>query len=497
VAGGQRVTTARGHARGGALLAAGLLAGLLLPAAGPGAAATTAPTSTPAATPAGSPVTTPTAATAVRAQVSLTAVSPAAVQPRATIVVSGRVTNRGTAPLPAGRVSIRLNPANLKTREAVRTWTAKGSLTDTRQVAGATAVPALPPGASAAFTLRVRAADLDLPARGEDWGPRGIAVEATAGAARAGFTRTTIVWFPRKEFNPTQLTLVAPVTAPRDTDVSAPSEALAESFAPGGSQARALDAASDPAIAWAVDPALLQAARAVAGQDTAAGGTPAATPTATTGAGTPTPSPPATTDPAERAAAEQWLERVRGDRGQRDLVMLPFGDPDLVAVTRSDPRGQQGPLDAVGQRGDKSGKLGGHPVGHLVQHCVPRQIHVLGESAPQSAEVLRRRVPVASRVGIGPPVGGFAVSVLTDAAPFAVETPDVMLDEDAVAFLHAVQALELLPCHRDGADVLVPHDHRVVERRLRVHLHVCAADACHLDLQQGGIVGQHGHRQFP
>jgi len=328
VAGGQRVTTARGRARGAAVLAAGLLAGLLPCAAGgPAAAATPAP-ETPASTP-----TTP-AAAGGRAQVLLTAVSPAAVQPRDTIVVAGRVTNRGTAALPAGRASIRLNPSNLKTREAVRGWTARGSLADTRPVTGAVAVPALPPGASAAFSIRIRAADLDLPAGGEDWGPRGIAVEVTAGATRAGFTRTTIVWFPRKEFNPTQLTLVAPVTAPRGTDVSAPSSGLAGSFAADGSLSRTLEAAADPVVGWALDPALLQAARTVAGEGTGDGSTPAATPTPS--AGTPSPSPSATTDPAQRAAAAEWLERVRAARGGRDLVALPFGDPDLVALTRSD-----------------------------------------------------------------------------------------------------------------------------------------------------------------
>jgi hypothetical protein len=343
VAGGQRVTRSRGHARGpargAAVLAAGLLAGLLPCAtAGPAAAATTAPTSSPATTPAATP-TTPAAPATVRAQVLLTGISPAAVKPRDTIVLSGRVTNRGTVPLAAGRVSVRLNPTNLKTREAVRTWTARGALADTRPVAGAVPFPALQPGASAAFTLRVRAADLDLPARGEDWGPRGIAVEATTAAGRAGFTRTTIVWFPRKEFNPTQLTLMAPVTTPRGADVAAPSAELAGAFAPGGTVARLLDAAADPVIAWAVDPALLQVARTVAGQDTGTGSTPAVTPTPTTGGSTPTPSPSPSADPAQRAAAAGWLERMRDSRGQRDVVMLPYGDPDLVALSRSDPKG--------------------------------------------------------------------------------------------------------------------------------------------------------------
>ena len=80
--------------------------------------------------------------------------------------------------------------------------------------------------------------------------------------------------------------------------------------------------------------------------------------------------------------------------------------------------------------------------------------------------------------------------VLADAAPFAVVTTDVVLDEDAVAFGHAVQLLELASRGGDGADVLVAHDHRIVEGRLGVHLDVRAADAGDLDLEQGGVVGQ-------
>src|SRR6185312_8534196 len=60
----------------------------------------------------------------------------------------------------------------------------------------------------------------------------------------------------------------------------------------------------------------------------------------------------------------------------------------------------------------------------------------------------------------------------------------------------AVKLLELLAGDGDGADVLVAHDHRIVERRLRVHLHVGAADACHLDLQQRGVVRQLRHGQL-
>jgi hypothetical protein len=71
-----------------------------------------------------------------------------------------------------------------------------------------------------------------------------------------------------------------------------------------------------------------------------------------------------------------------------------------------------------------------------------------------------------------------------------------VLDEHTVAFGHPVQLLELLPRDRDGADVLVAHDHRIGERRFGIHLDVCAADAGDFDLEQGCIVGQLGHREL-
>lgn len=73
-----------------------------------------------------------------------------------------------------------------------------------------------------------------------------------------------------------------------------------------------------------------------------------------------------------------------------------------------------------------------------------------------------------------------------------------MLDEDSIAFTHAMQPGEFLPDRGNGADVLVPpHDHRFVERRFGVHLDIRAADPCDLDFQKRGIIGQFGPRQLP
>ena len=81
------------------------------------------------------------------------------------------------------------------------------------------------------------------------------------------------------------------------------------------------------------------------------------------------------------------------------------------------------------------------------------------------------------------------MAILADAAPLAVEAPDVVLDEDAVPVGEAVPLLEQVAGAGDDADVLVAHDHRSLDHggRARVHLHVGAADAGDFNPQQRGV----------
>ena len=206
------------------------------------------------------------------AAILLTSVSPAAVTPDDDLVVTGRVTNSGTAALPPLRLTLRLGERLLVERSDVRTWISRGEVDgDLRRLPGAAPVAALPPGASAAFRITVPAGELGLPRARPSFGPRGIAVEATAGEDddRAGLTRSTIVWYPGKEFQPTKLTLLAPVTAPLDADPAAPEADLAAAMAPGGSLRRILEATGDPLVGWALDPALLSAAQSLTGEEEA------------------------------------------------------------------------------------------------------------------------------------------------------------------------------------------------------------------------------------
>jgi hypothetical protein len=302
-----------------AAVAVGSVALLLAPAAGATAAA-------PSAAPA-----TPVAAITSGAEIFLTSVTPAAVTPQTELVVTGRVRNAGTSALPPMRVGLRLRGARLEDREAVRTWTTRGTVAEgDRRLPGAANVGGLQPGASAPFRITVPAGDLDLPAAGSAFGPRGIAIEATTGAGRTrvGLARTTIVWYGIKEFHPTRLTLVAPVTAPAGADPTTPSPQLAAAFAPGGSLTRTLEATRDPLIAWALDPALLDAARSVASPapDGGTGATPSASPSPSASGGT---------TPEEQQGAGAWLGTARSGIEGRSVVTLPYGDPDLVALDRA------------------------------------------------------------------------------------------------------------------------------------------------------------------
>jgi len=72
-----------------------------------------------------------------------------------------------------------------------------------------------------------------------------------------------------------------------------------------------------------------------------------------------------------------------------------------------------------------------------------------------------------------------------------------VLDEDAVALPQALPLDERRAGRNDHADVLVAHDHRRLDHRVRVHLHVGAADARDLHLQQRPVVRDPRQRELP
>src|SRR5580704_4582948 len=113
----------------------------------------------------------------------------------------------------------------------------------------------------------------------------------------------------------------------------------------------------------------------------------------------------------------------------------------------------------------------------MMHHGVPGQIHILREATPEMRRLLVRGVAVTDRVGIGAPVGVFAMPVLSGMTPFALAARHVVLDENQIAFLEALALGELAAGLGDVADILVAHDGGLVARRMLVELDVGAANA--------------------
>src|SRR5688572_28780910 len=151
-------------------------------------------------------------------------------------------------------------------------------------------------------------------------------------------------------------------------------------------------------------------------------------------------------------------------------------------------RVEQRPFHPVRHRRDESRQLRRHALRDVMHHGVPRQIDILREAAPKMGCALRRGVAVADAIGIGAPVGVFAVTILTLMAPFALATHHVVLDEYQVAFLEALAPRELAPSLGDGPDILVAHDGRRGPRRVLVELDVGAADAGDLHLHERRVL---------
>jgi putative peptidoglycan lipid II flippase len=323
--GAGRAATPRGLARAG--LAAGL-AVLALAASGlPAAAAPAGAVAPAAAAPAADPLT-----------VAIARVTPAALGAASPLTVKAVVRNAGTSPVSSARVTLRLSP-RLTTRAEVATWAQGGDGSGYREVGQVVQLTKpLPANAAAPVTLSVPAGQLGLDPVAQQPEPHGLEVHVDAPAAAGGLTaraRSFVVWQPRPVDRPVQLTLLAPVNQPvAAADAGSASALPAAAWSPSGRLSRLLQATNGSGFSYALDPALLSAATA------AAGTTPPATASPSPSAGTsPSPSPSAGAATAERATtspAGAWLQLLGTATRHRDVVALPWADPDVAAVGHGD-----------------------------------------------------------------------------------------------------------------------------------------------------------------
>ncbi|MFG5721464.1 DUF6049 family protein [Streptomyces murinus] len=298
--------------RTGALLAgAPLLAGLLqLPAAAPAAAAS------------GDPV-----------SVALDSMSPNAPTDGDTLTVSGTVTNNGKQAVTGAHVGLRVGPI-LNTRSGINDVAQHPD--ELQGIPGsevgdkyAQKFAKLAPGVAEHFSISVPVDKLDLGANGVY--EFGVALSGQTSAQPwqqvLGVQRTFLPWQPSDADTRTRTTVLWPLlstvhmTAKTGAgELQTPvflNDDLAKELAPGGRLDQMVSLGKDLDVTWVIDPDLLASVDAMASGNYRLQGE-----GDTTVAG-----------PKEhQALAKQWLASLQKAVVGKEVVALPFADPDLASL---------------------------------------------------------------------------------------------------------------------------------------------------------------------
>ncbi|WP_081236189.1 DUF6049 family protein [Streptomyces viridosporus] len=305
----------------GALLTGGLLlAGLLqLPAAAPADATGQG---------------TPQAASGVGSvSVSVDSLTPSAPTEGDTVTVTGTVTNKSKQTVTDARVGLRVGPL-LNTRSGIDSLARNSD--DVQSVVSpeiggkySEEFPRLTPGVSRPFSISVPAAKLDL---GED-GVYPLAV-SLAGQTPAqpweqvlGVQQTFLPWQPGKTGTRTKTTFLWPLISTAHMTAETGSneqqtplfrdDDLAEEISPGGRLDRMVALGRDLDVTWVIDPDLLASVDAMTERYEVQG----EGDTDTVG--------------SHQAVAKRWLAEVQQAVADREVVALPFGDPDLASLAHT------------------------------------------------------------------------------------------------------------------------------------------------------------------
>ncbi|MFJ3643790.1 DUF6049 family protein [Streptomyces sp. NPDC090108] len=298
----------------GALLAgAPLLAGLMqLPAAAPAQAAS-----------------------ADTVSVSLDSLSPTAPTDGDTVTVSGTVTNNGKRMVTGAHVNLRVGP-ELNTRSAIDAVARHSDdvQNDTGTEVGGKYTQKfakLAPGVAEHFSISVPVDKLDL---GDDGVYAfGVALSGQTSARpwdqMLGIQRTFLPWQPSEAGTRTRTTFLWPLLS--TVHMSARTGAgelqtpvflnddLADDLEPGGRLSQMVQLGKDLDITWVIDPDLL------ASVDAMAKGYRIQAPGGTTTAG-----------PRDhQELAKQWLDGLQKAVAGKEVVALPFADPDLASLAHN------------------------------------------------------------------------------------------------------------------------------------------------------------------
>lgn len=265
--------------------------------------------------------------------VSVDTLTPGAPTEDDTVTVSGTVTNKGKQTVTDAHVGLRVGPL-LNTRSSIDS-VAKNS-TDVQNAFGsevgdkyAEEFDKLTPGVSHPFTISVPVNKLDL---GQD-GVYQLTV-ALSGQTSAqqweqvlGVQRTFLPWQPDAAGTKTKTTFLWPListvhmTAETGSDEQQTpvfhDDDLAKEISPGGRLDRMVALGKDLDVTWVIDPDLLASVEAMTdryevpgeGDDTVVG--------------------------SHQSVAKRWLTDVQEAVADKEVVALPFGDPDLASLAHN------------------------------------------------------------------------------------------------------------------------------------------------------------------
>jgi hypothetical protein len=266
--------------------------------------------------------------------VALDTLSPSAPTDGDTLTVSGTVTNTGEQAVTDAHVGLQVGP-ELDTRSAIDS-VAKNSSdvqgTTGSEIGGkyAEKFSKLTPGVAEPFSISVPVGELDL----GDSGVYQFAVSLSGETAAQpweqvlGTERTFLPWQSGEADTKTKTTYLWPLISTVHMTAETGSneqqtpvfldDDLAKEISPGGRLDQLLSLGKDLDVTWVIDPDLLASVDAMTRPYRVKTGD-------TTRAGT----------PQDQAAAKDWLAELQEAVAGKDVVALPFADPDLASLAHN------------------------------------------------------------------------------------------------------------------------------------------------------------------
>ncbi len=284
------------------------------------------------------------------ASVTLASITPAVAVPRASVTISGTISNTASFPIDSPVVRALIGDRSLTSRNAVADWAALGEQA-VAEVATTPLGPSLAPGVVAPFTLVIPATAIShrdsfavLPVSIDVIG----ATPETASLYEAlGNQRTFLpALSSKKEYEPLSIAWLVPLSLDPDpalvgADGAARTAAWTKAVGPGSRLDGVITGTDSTKVTWAIDPAvlgppLLATATGIATTSPTPTPTTSVTPTPTatvtpTPTTAPAPGDATSTDPVAEATTA-LANRLREAAPRHTLWSLPYADPDLAAL---------------------------------------------------------------------------------------------------------------------------------------------------------------------